>query len=304
MPYGNIKGIGEIYQCKVDNQYEIVDLNSLKMLITTAFEKLGLSGKIDFSENENIGTSHMLYKFNFSIGEKRCASIRAVVREKNLVSIVIVFSEECRLKLPAKKIVLSSFLINEKRSTDKVEVPPGQSVIKDFVIYRILGQPNISSESWRLKIFGEVTKSIELTYEDLAKLNMKSYVADFHCVTGWTVKNVKWEGVPTSEIAKLVGIKGEVEWVMVYSADGYTTIIPIKDFLGEDSMIALRMNNKVLTPEQGFPARLFIPNLYGWKGAKWLVGIEFRKDYSDGYWEALGYHERGNVWLEERFKKF
>ena len=25
-------------------------------------------------------------------------------------------------------------------------------------------------------------------------------------------------------------------------------------------------------------------------------------EYQDGYWESLGYHERGNVWLEERFK--
>jgi DMSO/TMAO reductase YedYZ molybdopterin-dependent catalytic subunit len=31
--------------------------------------------------------------------------------------------------------------------------------------------------------------------------------------------------------------------------------------------------------------------------------IEFIEKYVDGYWEARGYHERGNIWLEERFKK-
>ena len=29
---------------------------------------------------------------------------------------------------------------------------------------------------------------------------------------------------------------------------------------------------------------------------------EFTDKYVEGYWEKLGYHPRGNVWLEERFK--
>jgi DMSO/TMAO reductase YedYZ molybdopterin-dependent catalytic subunit len=33
-----------------------------------------------------------------------------------------------------------------------------------------------------------------------------------------------------------------------------------------------------------------------------LVEIEFRKGYVDGFWEERGYQERGNVFLEERFK--
>ena len=47
---------------------------------------------------------------------------------------------------------------------------------------------------------------------------------------------------------------------------------------------------------------IFIPHLYGWKGAKWIHRIVFIKDYINGYWESLGYHVRANVWLEERFK--
>ena len=70
----------------------------------------------------------------------------------------------------------------------------------------------------------------------------------------------------------------------------------------EDSIVALKMNGKPLSPEQGFPARPFMPHLYGWKSAKWLTKIEFIPDYRDGYWEAYGYHERGDVYEEERFK--
>jgi DMSO/TMAO reductase YedYZ molybdopterin-dependent catalytic subunit len=62
------------------------------------------------------------------------------------------------------------------------------------------------------------------------------------------------------------------------------------------------MNGKPIPINQGYPARPFIPQLYGWKSAKWLTGIEFLPNYQDGYWENVGYHERGNIWDEERFK--
>jgi DMSO/TMAO reductase YedYZ molybdopterin-dependent catalytic subunit len=70
----------------------------------------------------------------------------------------------------------------------------------------------------------------------------------------------------------------------------------------EDSIIAFQMNGRPIPQQQGFPARPFIPQLYGWKSAKWLTEIEFMPEYKDGYWEAYGYNERGDIWEEERFK--
>ena len=90
---------------------------------------------------------------------------------------------------------------------------------------------------------------------------------------------------------------------MFHCVDGYTAPAPLEDALVEDAIVAYKINGKYLSVEQGFPARPFIPHLYGWKSAKWLNRIEFIRDYVDGYWEAYGYHERGNVWLEERFKE-
>lgn len=78
--------------------------------------------------------------------------------------------------------------------------------------------------------------------------------------------------------------------------------MPLEDAMVEDSIIAYRMNSKPIPIQQGFPVRPFIPQLYGWKSAKWLTEIEFLSEYQDGYWENFGYHERGNVWEEERFK--
>lgn len=122
------------------------------------------------------------------------------------------------------------------------------------------------------------------------------------CVTKWSISTPEWEGVPIKTLAEKSSVKPDAKWVMFHCTDGYTAPVPIEDALHEDSIVALKLNGKPLLPEQGFPARPFIPHLYGWKSAKWLEGIEFLAEYRDGYWETYGYDERGNVDHEERFK--
>ncbi len=103
-------------------------------------------------------------------------------------------------------------------------------------------------------------------------------------------------------LAELAGVRPEAKWFMFKCADGYAAPVPIEDALHERSLIVLKLNDESLSIEQSFPARPFIPHLYAWKSAKWLVLVEFIESYVDGYWEARGYHERGNVYLEERYK--
>ncbi|MEM3410704.1 MAG: sulfite oxidase-like oxidoreductase [Fervidicoccaceae archaeon] len=296
------KGIDKTLNCYPTETIVFEDINTLKKFIETQLKENIENSSIVFSENESLGEHHMLYKFNLMIGDARCASIRAVLKNKKLISIVIATSKDCSIDLAAHR-QKGNIMIDGKNQVNRTDIPPGQYVIQDFVIYRILGEPKIDLRNWKLRVTGEVRNPLELSYDDLMSLGIKDFISDFHCVTGWTVKKVHWSGVPASELGRIAVVKKEAKWVLAKSADGYTTVIPIENFLSENSIIVLKMNGKVLTEEQGFPARLFIPDLYGWKGAKWLTEIEFRKDYEDGYWEALGYHERGNVWNEERFKE-
>ena len=122
------------------------------------------------------------------------------------------------------------------------------------------------------------------------------------CVTKWSIKDVVWEGVAFREIAQLTGVKPETKWVMFRCADGYSAPVPLEDAMVEDSVIAFKMNGRPIPLDQGYPARPFIPQLYGWKSAKWLNEIDFLPEYEDGYWEMYGYNESGNIWEEERFK--
>ena len=90
---------------------------------------------------------------------------------------------------------------------------------------------------------------------------------------------------------------------MFSCVDGYTAPVPLEDALVEDSVLAFSMNGRPLSREQGFPARPFIPQLYGWKSAKYVNRMTLLPEYKDGYWEVYGYHQRANIWEEERFKR-
>lgn len=83
--------------------------------------------------------------------------------------------------------------------------------------------------------------------------------------------------------------------------EGYTTNVPVEDFLKEDSLFAYSLNGRPLEPEHGFPLRLVIPQLYAWKSAKYVNEIEFMIEDEPGFWELRGYHMYGDPWKEQRF---
>jgi len=191
---------------------------------------------------------------------------------------------------------------DDTRSQHTDKLPKGQVWGKRYVIYSANGNQKVDAGKWSLKLSGLVSKPLELTYDEVSKMPMKKYVRSFHCVTRWSIENPSWEGVQIRMLAEMSMVRPEATWVMFRCHDGYTAPVPVEDALKEDSIVVLRMNEKPLLPEQGFPARPFLPHLYGWKSAKWLTEIEFIPEYRDGYWEMYGYHERANVWEEERFK--
>ncbi len=178
--------------------------------------------------------------------------------------------------------------------------PPGQKYIRDFVIYGVEGIQFVEESRWRLRVEGLVERRLELSLPEL--MDMAEDAGDiFHCVTGWSVKGRRWGGVPLSKLLSMAGVREEARWLVAVSTGGYATIIPIEYALRE-GFLAVKLDGRRLTPESGFPARLYIPSLYGWKHGKWLARLVVVDRYVDGYWEALSYHERGLVAPEERFK--
>ena len=126
-------------------------------------------------------------------------------------------------------------------------------------------------------------------------------MADFHCVTTWSRFDNRWEGLAVRELMKRVVLRPEAKYVIVQCDGGYTTNLTLAEFLDDGVMLAYRHDGRELEPDHGFPLRLVVPKLYGWKSAKWVREIEFSAADRRGFWEVRGYHNRGDPWREERY---
>lgn len=182
-------------------------------------------------------------------------------------------------------------------------VPPGQSRTRKWPVLDASGPPRIDLATWRLQIRGLVGKDVEWNWDEFTALPRTRVFSDFHCVTRWSRLGNLWEGVSTRELVERAGgAKPEARFVLVHGYDrGWTTNLPIEHFLAEDSLVALCHDGEPITTEHGGPARLIVPRLYAWKSAKWVAGVELLAEDQAGFWEANGYHMRGDPWSEERY---
>src|SRR5438477_9850733 len=55
--------------------------------------------------------------------------------------------------------------------------------------------PAFDPETFRLTVDGDVEHPISLSWDELLALPKAAQVSDFHCVEGWGVNDVRWEGV-------------------------------------------------------------------------------------------------------------
>ena len=164
-------------------------------------------------------------------------------------------------------------------------------------IYTVSGSmPIFDERSWRLEVGGLVGKSRMFTYQELAALPRVHEVRDFHCVTGWTVHNVRWSGVRLSYLLELVEPNASAKAVRFTSLEQpYNDSLSLDQARQHDVLLALEMDGKPLSRPHGSPVRVVIPEMYGYKGVKWLTKIELLDHQPTGYWEGLGYDQ--NAWV-------
>jgi DMSO/TMAO reductase YedYZ molybdopterin-dependent catalytic subunit len=99
-----------------------------------------------------------------------------------------------------------------------------------------------------------------------------------------------------------VDLDPKAGFVTATSYGGYTTNLPLPDIVNGQAFVAYEYDDRPLPPEHGGPARLVVPHLYFWKSAKWVNGLQFMEMDRPGFWESLGYHDRGDPWKEERYQ--
>src|ERR1700722_12066766 len=185
-------------------------------------------------------------------------------------------------------------------------IPPRQAPTRKWPILHVGPTPTFDRASWTFRIFGQVRSPWSCTYEEFLALPQVRVQADMHCVTRWSKLDNTWEGVSTRELIRHVEVLPSARFVMVHCEHGFTTNLPLADFLAEDCLFAWRHRGQDLEADHGYPLRLGVPQLYAWKSAKWVRGIELMDEDQAGFWESWengGYHMRGDPWVEERFRE-
>jgi DMSO/TMAO reductase YedYZ molybdopterin-dependent catalytic subunit len=186
---------------------------------------------------------------------------------------------------------------------DAGRLPPGQSATIKWPVLHLGDVPHFDPLRWYFLIAGQVENPVRLSWKEFTSLPTKEVIADMHCVTKWSRFDVRWEGVPFTEVYKIAGAKPEAKYVMVLAEQGFTSNVPLEDLLRPTTLFALRHNGEELPSDHGYPLRLVVPHLYSWKSVKWVRGLEFMVQDAPGLWEQNGYHMYGDPFKEQRFSR-
>ena len=180
-------------------------------------------------------------------------------------------------------------------------LPPGQHEVDALPVLDLGRETDVDLKNWSLEVCGLVKKPLKFDLEGFSKLPRIKVYADIHCVTTWSKLSTTWEGISSRTIARLAEPDPKAAFVLLHSSDGFTTNLPIGDFLAEDALFAFKYDGEPLPRQYGGPVRLVVPRLYFWKSAKWVSKAEFLEKDARGYWEERGYHDHGDPWKEERY---
>jgi DMSO/TMAO reductase YedYZ molybdopterin-dependent catalytic subunit len=192
-------------------------------------------------------------------------------------------------------------------------LPPGQREVPAFHRFGLTQFANRfpkQTANGELRVIGKVAQALHIQ-NVLQGLPRVEQLSDFHCVTTWSFRPLRWEGVRFADfyaqiLQPLAAPDPAAILVALRGQDGARTAMLLEDLLAPDVLLADRLNGSPLSIDHGAPLRLIAPAHYGYKSVKHLMQIEFRLP-ADGYRvSGLRFmdHLRARVALEERGRFF
>lgn len=152
------------------------------------------------------------------------------------------------------------------------------------------GVPDIDPASYSLLIHGMVDRPTIFTLDELKRFPSVSRIHFLECsgnlartagpettpaqLAGLTSTS-EWTGVPLATLFREVGASPKATWFLAEGSDAavMTRSVPVAKAY-DDALIAYGQNGEAIRPEQGYPARLFLPGWEGNASVKWIRRIE------------------------------
>jgi DMSO/TMAO reductase YedYZ molybdopterin-dependent catalytic subunit len=167
--------------------------------------------------------------------------------------------------------------------------------------------PQISPQSWQLRIHGMVDRPMTLTFAELMKRPMIDHDVTLTCVSEGVgagfIGNARWQGTMLADLLKEAGVQQGANQIVMRDVNGMNLGVatdPVLD--GRASLLAVGMNGQPLPQEHGFPVRVVVPGLYGYVSAcKWVVDMELTTFAAfDAYWTHRGWSQQAPIKTESR----
>ncbi|NLE23311.1 MAG: molybdopterin-dependent oxidoreductase [Actinobacteria bacterium] len=165
-----------------------------------------------------------------------------------------------------------------------------------FPVRSVEDVPDVPPGQWVVKVDGLVETPLTIDRPTWAALPRVDETADFLCVEGWGVDDVRWGGVAPSVVLDRAGVRPEARYAVFYAAGGvYLSSLPLELVRDSQTVLADAIAGAPLPPKHGGPLRLVVPKQLGYKSVKWVRRIELTDRIRTGYWESRGYPEDAPV---------
>jgi DMSO/TMAO reductase YedYZ molybdopterin-dependent catalytic subunit len=161
--------------------------------------------------------------------------------------------------------------------------------------------PRIREAEWALLINGLVEAESTMTLSDLRNnYEPVDQLITLSCISnrvgGSLISTTRWTGVPLRTLLEDWNVSPEASYMKITSADGFDEYVSL-NLAREDErvMLTYEWDGKPLKEKHGFPVRIYIPDHYGMKQPKWIIGIEMVDEWDEGYWVRRGWSETALV---------
>jgi DMSO/TMAO reductase YedYZ molybdopterin-dependent catalytic subunit len=206
----------------------------------------------------------------------------------------------------------------------------GITKTEKFYVRSHFAVPAIDFKTYRLTVEGHVEKNLELTLDDIKKMEAVTREITLECAGNgrvflvpqarglqWgngAVGNATWTGVPLGAILERAKVKAGAGAVVLVGADRgsiaepatpgaihFDRGIPLAKAKKDETLLAWDMNKEPLTPSHGAPLRAVVGGWYGMASVKWLTRIFVLDRPHAGFWQTMDYShwERGKDGLPQ-----
>ncbi|MFF7643860.1 molybdopterin-dependent oxidoreductase [Streptomyces canus] len=174
-------------------------------------------------------------------------------------------------------------------------VSPLMTPAEDFYVTDVaMRPPLVDPDAWRLDVNGACAAPLQLSYAQVLERDLVEFDAVLSCIhnrLGWNrLGNQRWTGLPLRALLDEVAPHNTARFLVTRAVDGWECTLPLDLVRRQDAYVVVGMGGRPLSAAHGFPARVFVPGVYGqFTGAKWLTGLRLAEHPNQDYWLPRGW---------------